>query len=37
LPTGYPGSMILATIPPLWFKIMDRQMETFNMQQQQAA
>ncbi|MCU0388685.1 MAG: alkane 1-monooxygenase [Chitinophagaceae bacterium] len=23
LPTGYPGSMMLATIPPLWFWIMD--------------
>lgn len=24
LPTGYPGSMILAMVPPLWFYIMDR-------------
>ncbi|HMP93081.1 MAG TPA: alkane 1-monooxygenase [Phnomibacter sp.] len=26
LPTGYPGSMLLATLPPLWFKVMHRQM-----------
>lgn len=31
LPTGYPGSMILATIPPLWFRIMDRQLKTYHM------
>ncbi len=24
LPTGYPGSMILALLPPLWFKVMNR-------------
>jgi alkane 1-monooxygenase len=24
LPTGYPGSMILAMIPPLWFYVMNR-------------
>ena len=23
MPTGYPGMMILATIPPLWFAIMN--------------
>ncbi len=27
LPTGYPGSMILATIPPLWFKVMHRRIK----------
>ncbi|MFN4008158.1 MAG: alkane 1-monooxygenase [Chitinophagaceae bacterium] len=27
LPTGYPGSMLLATIPPLWFKIMHRKIK----------
>ena len=27
LPLGYPGSMLLALIPPLWFKIMDKQIE----------
>lgn len=31
LPTGYPGSMLLATIPPLWFAVMDRQMQKFNI------
>lgn len=24
LPTGYPGSIVLAMIPPLWFKIMNK-------------
>jgi alkane 1-monooxygenase len=24
LPTGYPGSMLLALIPPLWFFVMNR-------------
>jgi alkane 1-monooxygenase len=24
LPTGYPGSMLLALVPPLWFKIMNK-------------
>ena len=28
--TGYPGMMLLALIPPLWFKIMHRQLENFN-------
>ena len=27
LPTGYPGSMILAAFPPLWFAIMDKKIE----------
>jgi len=26
LPTGYPGSILLATIPPLWFMVMDRRL-----------
>lgn len=28
LPLGYPGSMVLATIPPLWFKIMNPRIPT---------
>ncbi|MDJ0365122.1 alkane 1-monooxygenase [Hymenobacter sp. H14-R3] len=24
MPTGYPGMMLLATIPPLWFRVMNR-------------
>ena len=24
LPTGYPGSMLLALVPPLWFKVMNK-------------
>ena len=27
MPTGYPGMMILAAIPPLWFKIMNPRVE----------
>ena len=29
LPTGYPGMMLLAHFPPLWFWIMRRQMKKF--------
>lgn len=28
LPTGYPGSMILAMIPPAWFFVMNRKIKT---------
>jgi alkane 1-monooxygenase len=24
MPTGYPGMMLLATIPPLWFRVMNK-------------
>lgn len=27
LPTGYPGSMILALIPPLWFYVMNKKIK----------
>jgi alkane 1-monooxygenase len=27
MPTGYPGMMILALIPPLWFRVMHRELE----------
>ena len=27
MPTGYPGMMVLATIPPLWFYVMHRQIK----------
>ncbi len=30
LPTGYPGMMLLALVPPLWFKIMNKEIERFN-------
>lgn len=29
MPTGYPGMMLLATIPPLWFKVMHKQIEKY--------
>jgi alkane 1-monooxygenase len=28
LPTGYPGSMILALVPPLWFYVMNKKIKT---------
>ena len=28
LPLGYPGSMLLSMLPPLWFKVMDHRIET---------
>jgi alkane 1-monooxygenase len=28
--TGYPGMMLLALIPPLWFKIMNKQLARYN-------
>lgn len=30
LPTGYPGSMILAMVPPLWFFVMNRKIRKMN-------
>lgn len=30
LPTGYPGSMILALVPPLWFYVMNRKINRLN-------
>jgi len=31
LPTGYPGSMLLSLLPPLWFWIMNRRIRDFEM------
>ena len=30
LPSGYPGMILLALIPPLWFKVMDKKVAEFN-------
>ncbi len=30
MPTGYPGMMLLSTIPPLWFWVMNRRVRTFS-------
>ncbi|MEX2589168.1 MAG: alkane 1-monooxygenase [Chitinophagales bacterium] len=30
LPTGYPGAILLALIPPLWFKIMNKRVESLD-------
>jgi alkane 1-monooxygenase len=29
LPTGYPGSMLLATLPPVWFAVMHKRIASF--------
>ncbi len=30
LPLGYPASMILALVPPLWFRLMDKELQRFD-------
>lgn len=30
MPTGYPGMMVLANIPPLWFRIMNKRIQQFH-------
>ena len=30
LPSGYPGMILLALLPPLWFKVMDKKVIEFN-------
>ena len=32
LPTGYPGTMLLAMLPPLWFKIMNKRILQYQTQ-----
>ncbi|MBK8519772.1 MAG: alkane 1-monooxygenase [Chitinophagaceae bacterium] len=32
LPTGYPGSMILALVPPLWFYVMNKKIKQLHTQ-----
>ncbi|MFN4123778.1 MAG: alkane 1-monooxygenase [Flavobacteriales bacterium] len=34
LPTGYPGMMLLATIPPLWFKTMNQRIKDLQLNYQ---
>jgi alkane 1-monooxygenase len=31
MPTGYPGMILLALFPPIWFKVMHRQMDRFGI------
>lgn len=35
MPTGYPGMMVLATIPPLWFYVMHKRIAQLKAQNQQ--
>lgn len=37
MPTGYPGMMVLALFPPLWFKVMHRQIEKYRATTEGAA
>jgi alkane 1-monooxygenase len=32
MPTGYPGMMVMSTIPPLWFWVMHRQIDKYRAQ-----
>ncbi|MFT4663824.1 MAG: alkane 1-monooxygenase [Gammaproteobacteria bacterium] len=34
MPTGYPGMMVLALIPPLWFKVMNKRIEELDNEKQ---
>jgi len=29
MPTGYPGMMLMSLIPPIWFKVMNKQLDNF--------
>ena len=31
MPTGYPGMMLLSFFPPLWFKVMNKQIEKYRL------
>jgi len=33
LPYGYPASMLMAWFPPLWFKVMNKEVEKYTRQQ----
>ena len=33
LPTGYPGSMLLSLVPPLWFYVMNRRIKAMQTEQ----
>ena len=35
LPTGYAGMILLALVPPLWFRVMDRRVEEFMRRQRE--
>ncbi len=34
LPAGYPGSMLLTLVPPLWFRVMNNKIEQIKMNEQ---
>ncbi len=37
LPTGYPGSMLIALVPPLWFALMNKRVVNLNSERSVAA
>jgi len=37
MPTGYPGMMLLSFIPPLWFKVMHKQIDKYRATREGAA
>lgn len=36
MPTGYPGMMLLSTIPPLWFQVMNPRVQKINEQKEKS-
>ncbi len=34
MPTGYPGMILLALLPPLWFRVMDKEIDGFQNKRQ---
>jgi len=32
MPTGYPGMMLMSLVPPLWFKVMNKQLDKFQIE-----
>jgi len=31
MPTGYPGMILLALVPPVWFSVMDKQLKKYSI------
>ena len=31
MPTGYPGMILLSLIPPIWFRVMHKQMKLYHL------
>lgn len=35
MPTGYPGMLLLSLVPPIWFRIMHKRIDQYQLQEQQ--